>query len=78
GLLASLACDRKWDFECTAVWVDRKGAELSREVYSYPQMADERGATARCEKEMLEARPRGGKSADLPLRRSGLAPRSPW
>ena len=34
GLVAStvgLACDRKWDFECTAVWEARDGTELSRE-----------------------------------------------
>ncbi|MCA9699834.1 MAG: hypothetical protein KC431_20080 [Myxococcales bacterium] len=63
GLLASLACDRKWDFECTSVWEGRTGNELARKVYSYPQMADEQAATARCEEDMLKDRPKGGKAA---------------
>ena len=63
GLVASLACDRKWDFECTAVWEQRDGKELSREVYTYTQMADENTASARCKEQMLEARPKRGKSA---------------
>jgi hypothetical protein len=60
--LGLLACDRKWDFECTAVWND-DGKEVWRKVFTYPQMADENAATARCKEEMLEARPRGADAA---------------
>jgi hypothetical protein len=60
--LGLFACDRKWDFECTAVWND-DGKEVWRKVFTYPQMADENAATARCKDEMLEARPRGANSA---------------
>ena len=60
--LGLLACDRKWDFECTAVWTD-DGKEVWRKVFSYPQMEDENAATARCKEEMLEARPRGADAA---------------
>lgn len=56
------ACDRKWDFECTAVWND-DGKEVWRKVFTYPQMEDENAATARCKEEMLEARPRGANAA---------------
>lgn len=56
------ACDRKWDFECTAVWND-DGKEVWRKVFIYPQMQDENAATARCKEEMLEARPRGANTA---------------
>ena len=66
GLVAStvgLACDRKWDFECTAVWEARDGTELSREVHTYPQMDSEQAATAKCKDEMLESRPKRGKAA---------------
>jgi hypothetical protein len=56
------ACDRKWDFECTAVWND-DGKEVWRKVLTYPQMEDENAATARCKEEMLEARPRGANTA---------------
>jgi hypothetical protein len=60
--LGLFACDRKWDFECTAVW-NNNGKEVWRKVFTYPQMADENAATARCKEEMLEARPRGADSA---------------
>ena len=63
GLLAALACDRTWDFECTAVWEKRDGTELSREVKLYPQMDDENAATARCKDEMLAKPPKGAKAA---------------
>ena len=64
GVLVALAgCERKWDFECTAVWTKRTGEEVSREVYNYPQMDSEYAATARCKEEMLESRPKGGKEA---------------
>ena len=64
GVLVALAgCERKWDFECTAVWTKRTGEEVSREVYNYPQMDTEYAATARCKEEMLENRPKGGKEA---------------
>lgn len=63
GAGLGLACDRKWDFECTAVWEKRSGEELSRETYTYTQMDSENAATARCKQEMLDARPKGGKSA---------------
>jgi hypothetical protein len=62
GLAASLACDRKWDFECTAVWND-DGVEVWRKVFTYPEMADENAATARCKEEMLEARPKRANAA---------------
>jgi hypothetical protein len=62
ALVSSLACDRKWDFECTAVWTD-DGAEVWRKVFTYPQMEDENAATARCKEEMLEARPKGANAA---------------
>jgi len=57
------ACDRKWDFECTAVWEARDGTELSREIHSYAQMDSEQAATARCKEQMLESRPKRGKAA---------------
>lgn len=60
--LGLLACDRKWDFECTAVWTD-SGKEVWRKVFTYPQMEDENAATARCKEAMLEARPRGADTA---------------
>ena len=60
--LGLAACDRKWDFECTAVWND-DGKEVWRKVFTYPQMEDENAATARCKEEMLEARPRGADAA---------------
>jgi hypothetical protein len=60
--LGLAACDRKWDFECTAVWTD-DGKEVWRKVFTYPQMEDENAATARCKEEMLEARPRGANAA---------------
>jgi hypothetical protein len=63
GLTASVACDRKWDFECTAIWTD-DGKEVWRKVYNYPQMDSETAATARCKEEMLEARPRGANYAE--------------
>jgi hypothetical protein len=62
GLGLNLACDRKWDFECTAVWSD-DGKEVWRKVFTYPEMADETSATARCKEEMLEARPKGANAA---------------
>jgi hypothetical protein len=63
-LLMSLACDRdrKWDFECTAAW-SQGGVEVSRKVYTYPQMADEHAATKRCKDEMLESKPKRANSA---------------
>jgi hypothetical protein len=63
GLLAGLACDRKWDFECTAVWEKRDGTELSREVKLFPQMADENAATQACKEELLGKPPKGAKAA---------------
>ncbi|MFO7561464.1 MAG: hypothetical protein R6X02_02375 [Enhygromyxa sp.] len=60
--LGLLACDRKWDFECTAVWTDN-GKEVWRKVQTYPQMDHEKAATQRCKEEMLEARPRGADQA---------------
>lgn len=62
GLASTLACDRKWDFECTAAWTDG-GVEVWREVFTYPQMENEQAATARCKEEMLEARPKGANAA---------------
>lgn len=56
------ACDRKWDFECTAVWTD-DGTEVWRKVFTYPEMEHETAATARCKEEMLEARPKGANAA---------------
>lgn len=61
-LAASVACDKKWDFECTAVWTDN-GTEVWRKVFTYPTMDNENAATARCKEEMLEARPRGANQA---------------
>jgi hypothetical protein len=61
-LLASLACDRKWDFECTATWTN-DGVEVWRKVYVYPEMADEHAATARCKEAMLEAKPKRANAA---------------
>ena len=61
-LLVSLACDRKWDFECTAAW-NKGSVEVWRKVYVYPEMPDEHAATARCKEEMLEARPKRANSA---------------
>ena len=63
GALTGLGCDQKWDFECTAVWETRKGEELTRETYTYPQMESENAATTRCKEKMLEERPKRGKSA---------------
>lgn len=60
--LGLVACDRKWDFECTAAWTD-DGKEVWRKTFTYPQMEDENAATARCKEEMLEARPRGADTA---------------
>ena len=60
--LGLLACDRKWDFECTAFWTDN-GKEVWRKVLTYPQMDNENAATQRCKEEMLEARPRGADTA---------------
>jgi hypothetical protein len=60
--LGLFACDRKWDFECTAVWTNN-GKEVWRKVFTYPQMEHENAATARCKEEMLEARPRGADAA---------------
>jgi hypothetical protein len=62
GLALNMACDRKWDFECTAVWTD-DGREVWRKVITYPEMADETAATAHCKEEMLEARPKGANAA---------------
>ncbi len=56
------ACDRKWDFACSAVWTDN-GKEVWRKDFTYPQMTDEKAATARCKEDMLEARPRGADAA---------------
>lgn len=61
-VLGLAACDRKWDFECTAVWTD-DGKEVWRKVMTYPQMEHEQAATARCKEEMLDARPRGANAA---------------
>ncbi|WP_146155630.1 hypothetical protein [Enhygromyxa salina] len=62
GLLMSAACDRKWDFECTATWSE-DGVEVWRKVYTYPEMDTEQAATARCKEEMLAARPKRANSA---------------
>lgn len=56
------SCERKWDFDCTAVWTKR-GKEVSRDVYTYPQMDHETAATARCKEEMLATRPKGANAA---------------
>ena len=54
---AGLACDRKWDFECTAIWrVDN--IELSRKTYSYEQMSDEKAASARCKEDAFQSKPK--------------------
>ena len=63
GTLVGVACDRSWDFECTSVWENRKGEELSRETFTYLEMPDENAATKRCKEKMLENRPKRGKSA---------------
>ena len=60
--IVGLGCDRKWDFECTAVWTD-DGEEVWRKVFTYPQMDSETAATARCKEEMLDARPKGANAA---------------
>jgi hypothetical protein len=62
GLALNLGCDRKWDFECTAVWAD-DGKEVWRKVFTYAELPDESAATARCKEEMLEARPKGANAA---------------
>ena len=60
GTLAG--CDRTWDFECTGTWADGP-MEIKHKVYTYPKMADENAATAKCKKEMLTETPRKASAA---------------
>ena len=67
-------CDRKWDFECTAVWEARDGTELSRKVHNYGQMDSEQAATEKCKEEIEPGLLSSGRDA----RRKGLSERISW
>ena len=58
----ALACDRTWDFDCTAIWAEGP-RQISKTVYTYEALATEQDATARCKKEMLENKPRDADAA---------------
>ena len=61
--LALNACDKKqWEFDCTAVW-SRGDKELSTKIYTYKDAEDERHATERCKKDMMDDKPKRAKSA---------------
>ncbi len=62
GLLAATACDKKWDFECKAEW-HQGDVKVWHDTFTYPEMVDEKAATARCREDMLEARPKRANSA---------------
>lgn len=59
-----VACDSTNDFDCEAVWTDRKEEVIEKTQKVYMGMPGEIAAINRCKQDMLEAVPKGGKRAE--------------
>ena len=66
SLAVAVGCDfdETNDYDCEAVWFDRKGEEVERSTKAYLKVESEQIAAERCKKEMLDEIPKGAKRAE--------------
>ncbi len=62
--MAACDLDKTNDYDCEAVWFDRKGEEVETTTKVYMEVETEQIAAQRCKKDMLDAIPKGAKRAE--------------